>query len=197
MKIYKELYDFADKTPAVSPATRTWMDAFLCELGERMFQELGESVQWEADMRVIPGIEVSGFIPFTSGGLRLTLMAPLEADADRSHYPAIPCVREMLDSLTKDMEDDFKRVEGIPASEADSEQYWSFVDSWNESCDCYADYIFEVWQEYGRIKLQAYVSLDEERTCVKNEWFIGELPDSDTAAEELVPVIMAAWEGKI
>lgn len=197
MEIYKELYDFADKTPAVSPYTRKWMDAFLCELGERMYQELGESVQWEADMRVIPGIEEPGFVPLTSGGLSLALMARLEADADSSHYPSFPCVRQKLDELTKQMEQDFERVEGIPIAEAEHEQYWEFVDSWNDDCDAYVDYVFEVWQEYGRIKLQAYVSLDEERTCVKNEWFIGELPDSDTAAEELVPVIMAAWEGKI
>ena len=199
MKIYKQWdfhEDFEWKTPALSWGMREWMDAFLSELGELMYQELGESVSWEGDMRVVPGIEVSGFIPSTNGGLCLTLMAPLEAEADRSHYPPIPCVRKRLDQLTEEMEQDFERVEGVPASDAEHEQYWSFVDSWNESCDCYADYIFEVWQDMDKVHFQAYVSLDDN-TCVKNTWYVNDLPNPEVAASDLRGIIMAAWEEKI
>lgn len=200
MKIYREpdfVEDFRNKTPAVSSSTRQWMDEFICELGEQMYQNLGEAVDWEGDLHVIPGIEVSGFIPFTNGGLRLTLMARLEADADSSHYPAFPCVRKELAALTENMEHDFERVEGVPVAEAEHEQYWGFVDSWNEGCDAYVDYIFEVWQNMDKVQVQAYISLDDERTAVRNVWYVGELPDPIEAVEDLIPVIMTAWEGRI
>lgn len=200
MKIRKD-WDFDEdckfKLPAVSWTTRQWMEEFLSELGERMYLPLCESVDWEGDLHIIPGIEVSGFIPSTNGGMRLTLMAPLEADADSSHYPSFPCVRDKLAELDKDMEQDYQRTYGASLNDAETEQYHEFVDSWNESCDAYVDYIFEVWQDMDKVYMQVYISLDEDNTVVKNTWYVSELPDPIEAVEDLIPVIVTAWERKI
>ena len=200
MKICKD-WDFDEdckfKLPVVSWTTRKWMEEFICELGERIYDSLGEATQWVGDLHIIPGIEVSGFIPFTNGGMRLTLMAQLEADADSSHYPSFPCVRAKLAELDKDMEQDYQRTYGASLNDAGTEQYHEFVDSWNDGCDAYVDYIFEVWQNMDKVQVQAYISLDDERTAVRNVWYVGELPDPIEAVEDLIPVIMTAWEGRI
>lgn len=176
---------FAAKTPAIPQETRKWMCDFTCELGERLYDRLGESVWWEANLCVVPGIEESGYVPFTNGGLRLTLTAALEADADTSHYPAIPCVRSMLKKLDKEMEYDFR-------ADADADDICDFADSWNESCDCYVDYIIEVWCSMGRVQMQAYLSLDDA-TVVRHSW-LGKLPDFEQAAAEMANLIMDSWE---
>lgn len=191
MNIYfEDSESFAAKTPAIPQEERKWMIDFIYELGEGLYDRLGESVFYEADLRIIPGIEESGFIPHTNGGLRLTLSAALEADADTSHYPAIPCVRNKLKELDKEMAQDFKRVEGI--ADADDDGVFDFVDSWNEGCDCYADYIIEVWYNMGRVQMQAYVSLDDS-TAVRHSW-LGELPDFEQEAAAMVHLIMDSWE---
>lgn len=199
MRIYRRfdfVEDFRDKTPAVSPATRQWMDEFITTLGELMYDDLGESVEYESDLHIVPGIEVSGFIPSTNGGLRLILWAQLVADADSSHYPSFPCVRDKLAELDKDMEQDYQRKYGTPFNDAGIEQYHEFVDDWNTDCDAYVDYVLEVWQDMDKVQMQAYISLDDE-SVVKNTWYVGELPDPAEAAKDLKPVIMAAWERKI
>lgn len=201
MKIYKDpgfAQDFPRKTPMIEWGTRAWMENFISWLGEQMFNSI-DNVEWETDLDIIPGVEESGWIPFTDGGLRLVLTSRLEAEADYSHYPSFPCVRKELDSLSHDVALDFERVEGIPVADAEGEQYWEFVDSWNEDCDAYVEYVFEIWQgEYeDKVHMQAYISLDDERTAVRRTWYVGELPDPIEAVEDLIPVIMAAWERKI
>ena len=199
MRIYRRwdfTEDFRDKTPAVSPATRQWMDEFICELGEQMHGDLGMSVEYESDLHIVPGIEVSGFIPSTNGGLRLTLWAQLVADADYSHYPPFNCVRDKLDELSEDFEQSFLQDKGIAVEDAPEDMYYEALSEWNNSCAAYVDYILEVWQDMDKVQMQAYISLDDENV-VKNTWYVGELPDPAEAAKDLKPIIMAAWERKI
>lgn len=200
MRIYKDWdFDeqFVDKTPLLTWATRKWMMEFIITLGEDLYNYLGESVDWEAPLHIVPGVEQSGYIPLTNGGLKLILMASLEADADSSHYPSFPCVRDKLAELDKDMEQDYQRKYGAPLNDAGIEQYHEFVDDWNADCDAYVDYVLEVWQEMDKVHFQAYVSLDDDGTVTKNVWYVNELPDPYEAASDLRPIIMAAWERKI
>ena len=196
MRIWKT-DDFKDKTPAISDATRQWMEDFITTLGESIHEKLGWSVEYEVLLDVIPGVEVSGFIPLTNGGLRLTMMAQLEADADYSHYPAFPCVRDKLDELSADLEDAFMQAKGASINDAPEDVYYEFLKDWNNSCDAYVDYVIEVWQNMDKVQMQAYVSLDRERTAVRNTWFVDELSDFEQAAKDIKPIIMAAWERMI
>lgn len=197
MKIWSDDNTFKDKTPAMSDKTREWMLDFICELGELIHDELCDSVSWDANLHVIPGVEVSGFIPYINGGLRLVMWAPLEAEADPSHYPSFPCVRQMLDKLTQNMEQDYQRTYGASLNDAEIEQYHEFVDAWNDSCDAYVDYVLEVWQYMDKVQMQAHISLDDDRTAMRRTWYVGELPDPVKTAEELKPVILTVWERRI
>ena len=190
--------EFKRLTPVLSDETRAFMDEFMCALADQLDDAGATSDHTfdETTMRVVAGIHVSGWVPLMDGGLELCISTPLEAEADYSLFPYFPCIQRELDRLTERMEKDWES--GHPGEETGTEEFYEFVDLWNEDPE-FADYVLEIWKPEDRdiLIFQAYISLSEEKTCVRQEFDLDNLPDAEEAAKDLIGVIISTWEEKI